>query len=484
KYQYQYDATGNQIKENTDRYFDWNFADKLSFFKRQAGSSNPSLWAHYFYDASGQRIKKVVNKPGKIQEVTIYIDGIYEHSYVKVNDTINADRNYNTLHVMGGENRIATLRAGKDTTDATPGLKYYVSDHLGNSSVAVQATGNRINLEEYYPFGETSFGSFQYKRYRYNGKEKDEESGLYEYGQRYYAPWLCRFVSVDPIAEDYSYYSSYNYAGNKPITKVDLEGLQESDAKTDTVKGSKNINYDKRTSQQDQDFINQLNEEASNSPLFNEVVQGISDSKIPITIDVIDLDFMGFQAMFKPLLLDTEISEGIEMGDDDTDSTWVVYPDPVEPTNTKEFSGEITVNMSMAGAGNVHEYGMELARPFYLPGIIEELVHAAQYAFYTGMSDSNLKKDYPAGANIEVEAKIITGMILNQVDKDFNAISISDELKQFGEYLNNGARFDQNVYKEVLNNWMLEQKANDTIYKNAKGDFSSSPSFLISLLKR
>src|SRR5690606_24039859 len=91
-------------------------------------------------------------------------------------------------------------------------------------------TGTLINREEYYPFGETSFGGFQYKRYRYNGKEKDAESGLYEYGQRYYAPWLCRFVSVDPVAESFPYYTSYNYAGNKPISKVDMEGLQESDA--------------------------------------------------------------------------------------------------------------------------------------------------------------------------------------------------------------------------------------------------------------
>jgi len=64
--------------------------------------------------------------------------------------------------------------------------------------------------------------------YRYNGKEKDEHTGLYEYGQRYYAPWLCRFVSVDPIAEDYPQYTPYNYAGNKPITKIDQEGLQEN----------------------------------------------------------------------------------------------------------------------------------------------------------------------------------------------------------------------------------------------------------------
>jgi RHS repeat-associated protein len=231
-YSYSYDANGNQIQENTDRFFEWNYADKLAFYKRQAGSSNPSLWAHYLYDASGQRIKKIVNKPGKIQEITVYIDGIFEHSYTKVNDQVNSNRNYNTLHILDDTSRIATLRVGNDDTDSTPALKYYVEDHLGNASVTVKDVGGRINLEEYYPFGETSFGSFEKKRYRYNGKEKDEESGLYEYGQRYYAPWLCRFFGVDPVATDFPYYTPYNYAGNKPVSKVDLEGLQESDAET------------------------------------------------------------------------------------------------------------------------------------------------------------------------------------------------------------------------------------------------------------
>jgi YD repeat-containing protein len=46
-YAYSYDANGNQIQENTDRYFEWNYADKLAFYKRQAGGSNPSVWVHY-----------------------------------------------------------------------------------------------------------------------------------------------------------------------------------------------------------------------------------------------------------------------------------------------------------------------------------------------------------------------------------------------------------------------------------------------------
>ena len=36
------------------------------------------------------------------------------------------------------------------------------------------------------------------KRYRYTGKERDEENGLYYHGARYYAPWLGRWTSCDP----------------------------------------------------------------------------------------------------------------------------------------------------------------------------------------------------------------------------------------------------------------------------------------------
>ena len=67
----------------------------------------------------------------------------------------------------------------------------------------VDEYGTLVNFEEYYPFGETSFGSYAKKRYRFCGKEKDDESGMYYYGARYYSPWLCRFISVDPLAGKY-----------------------------------------------------------------------------------------------------------------------------------------------------------------------------------------------------------------------------------------------------------------------------------------
>jgi len=99
-------------------------------------------------------------------------------------------------------------------------------NHLGSSNLSVNTNGTLVNWEEYYPFGETSFGSYAKKRYRFCCKEKDEESGLYYYGARYYSPWTCRFISVDPLAGDYPFYTAYQYAGKKPINFIDLDGLK------------------------------------------------------------------------------------------------------------------------------------------------------------------------------------------------------------------------------------------------------------------
>ncbi len=92
-----YDAVGNQLTEVTSRKHYWDHADRLKYFMVQPGSSGsaPSVWAHYFYDSSGTRIKKIVSKlvGGNIlQEVTVYIEGVLEETYVQAGGTIAPDR--------------------------------------------------------------------------------------------------------------------------------------------------------------------------------------------------------------------------------------------------------------------------------------------------------------------------------------------------------------------------------------------------------
>ena len=82
--------------------------------------------------------------------------------------------------------------------DTSPAVKYQIGDHLDNDIIVVDDTGKLVSIEEYTPLGETIFGNFAKKRYRFTGKERDDESRLYYHGARYYAPWLGRWMSCDP----------------------------------------------------------------------------------------------------------------------------------------------------------------------------------------------------------------------------------------------------------------------------------------------
>ena len=62
--------------------------------------------------------------------------------------------------------------------------------------------------------------------YAFNAKERDEETGLYYYGMRYYAAWICRFVSVDPLQFKYPELTPFQYASNTPISAIDLDGAE------------------------------------------------------------------------------------------------------------------------------------------------------------------------------------------------------------------------------------------------------------------
>ena len=63
--------------------------------------------------------------------------------------------------------------------------------------------------------------------YRYNGKELNEDIGLYAYGARYYDPTIGRFTGVDPIADRFPHVSTYNFAKSDPGVNIDLHGLQK-----------------------------------------------------------------------------------------------------------------------------------------------------------------------------------------------------------------------------------------------------------------
>jgi RHS repeat-associated protein len=86
-----------------------------------------------------------------------------------------------------------------------------------------------LQADDYYPFGLT-FNSYQrsYSKannYKYNSKELEEETQLYDYGARFYDPALGRFSTSDPMAFKRDWLSPYNYVQNNPILRIDPTGM-------------------------------------------------------------------------------------------------------------------------------------------------------------------------------------------------------------------------------------------------------------------
>jgi len=226
-----HDANGNILKMPHLPQMKWNHQNQLIEVQLKGGE-NPNK-AYYQYDASGQRVRKVVVKNGKTEE-RIYIGG-YE-IYTERNGA-NVTLRRDTVHIMDDKNRIALIEDEKNLIDGSiinSRVRCQLSNHLGSSHLEVDDSPDAkiISYEEYYPYGETAYMAgyslieVSQKRYRYSGKERDDETGLYYYGARYYASWLGRWVSTDPNLTSLDM-NLFAFSGNNPITRIDTIGLSD-----------------------------------------------------------------------------------------------------------------------------------------------------------------------------------------------------------------------------------------------------------------
>ena len=242
---YVHDSHGNMIRMphlggvNPAQNMHWDYRDQL----RQTDLGGGGM-AYYVYDAAGQRTRKIWEKaPGLIEE-RMYLGGFEifrQHDPSTGSGQITLERE--TLHVMDDKQRIALIETKTIDTqspvlsplsEASPQSlhRYQLSNHLGSASVELNEVGESISYEEYFPYGSTSYQAVnaaiqaEAKRYRYTRKERDEETGLYYHGARYYAPWLGRWISCDPAGIAVSS-DLYMYVKNNPIDRIDPTGMQD-----------------------------------------------------------------------------------------------------------------------------------------------------------------------------------------------------------------------------------------------------------------
>lgn len=224
---YTHDSHGNMTSMPHLSLMQWDHGDQL----QQVGLGGGGT-AYYGYDATGQRARKVREKAAGLIEERIYLGGF--EVFRKRNGTGSVTLERETLHIMDDKQRIALVETR--TQGNEPGvpqqlIRYQLSNHLGSASLELNELGEIISYEEYYPYGSTSYQAVRsdievpLKRHRYTGKERDEESGLYYHGARYYTPWLGRWVSCDPIGIRGAI-NLYEYCENSPLLLADLSGTQ------------------------------------------------------------------------------------------------------------------------------------------------------------------------------------------------------------------------------------------------------------------
>ena len=129
-----------------------------------------------------------------------------------------------------GEKEFEPSQTGKDefeTSDYEQLIFFYHPDHLGSTSLVTDNSGNVVQSVAYIPYGEVFIeernGTWN-TPYLFNGKELDEETGLYYYGARYLNPTSAVWMSVDPKFEDFAGITPYGYCLGNPIKLVDPDG--------------------------------------------------------------------------------------------------------------------------------------------------------------------------------------------------------------------------------------------------------------------
>ena len=229
------DNSGAGARGAYRRTYEWNSRGQL------IQSSDNDHTVYYVYGTDGERTNKFTSG-----SETLYFNSMWSWhkdsaivgQYSK-NIYLGTTRLVTKLH-----NSVNELPSAQSVTD---NCYYYHSDHLGSAQLITDFQGNEYQRLEYTPYGElwiektSPVKETKFLPYKFTGKERDEETGLYYYGARYLDAKYSRWLSADPALGEYMggtssgeggifntiNFNLYHYAGNNPIKYIDPDGRKE-----------------------------------------------------------------------------------------------------------------------------------------------------------------------------------------------------------------------------------------------------------------
>jgi RHS repeat-associated protein len=229
--QYLHDNHGNILNLANvapEQFVHWDYRDMIQSINFGGGGR-----VYYNYDTGKERTRKVIITQNGTMRERIYLGGL--EIFRKYNQSGEVEE-IESVHLMEEGRRLLLVEdvLQTDSNEYSTGthFRYQYSNHLGSAVLELDDRGEIIGYEEYHSYGTTAYRAVNKdikavrKRYRYTGKEWDEESGLNYHGARYYAAWLGRWTSTDPIGIRDGI-NSYTYVQNNPVIANDPTGMED-----------------------------------------------------------------------------------------------------------------------------------------------------------------------------------------------------------------------------------------------------------------
>jgi RHS repeat-associated protein len=221
-----YDAAGNQTNDGSgQRTYDAE--------NRMLTATNGGLGSSYTYDTDGRRLKRII---GGVETWQIYgIEGELLAEYAAGAASSAPQKEYG---YRGGQ--MLVVWAGSETGDRQ--LQWLVQDHLGSTRMVVDRSGSLggVRRRDFAPFGEELFAGAAIRsesngysgdsvRQKFDGYERDSETGLDFAEARYFSSIMGRFTSPDDFHNDSDVrdpqsWNKYAFVRNNPLRFIDPTG--------------------------------------------------------------------------------------------------------------------------------------------------------------------------------------------------------------------------------------------------------------------
>ncbi len=212
---FNYDANGNMIYDGhtgvSIKYNILNLPEEISV------DNNEKI--RYIYNASGTKLAT---------DVDGYLT--YYRTVMVYNKPLGGSEQL--AHMIQPEGIVQYNSTKSDYT-----YKYFKADLLGSTRAVLAANWDGVtskysmDVEQstaYYPFGLAhELNDLGVNKYLFSGKEIQDANigsgilGLYDFGSRYYNPFLGRWFNIDPALQ---MTNPYVYCGNNPAMYVDPDG--------------------------------------------------------------------------------------------------------------------------------------------------------------------------------------------------------------------------------------------------------------------